>query len=202
LTTKLVRKQSKALKREALIKKLRTLLDRERFAHSLRVEKVALALGKRWKVREELISPAALLHDCGRRYPRKELLRQAIKLGLEIDPIRKFEPKLFHAEIGAAIARKEFGINSQPVLDAITNHTVGRAGMSKLEKIIYLADHIEEDRGFKGVKEMRKLAFKDLRAAIVASASNMIEYLLQGGLPVFTGTVETRNYYLLDRNRK
>jgi len=199
LSTNPVRKQPKSIKRGAIVKKLRTMLDQERFAHSLRVEKIALALAKRWKLGKELVSMAALLHDCSRRYQRKELLRQAVKLRLEIDPIRKFEPKLFHAEISAVIARKEFGIKSQSVLNAITSHTVGRPGMSKLEKIIYLADHIEEGRGFKGVKKMRKLAFKDLGAAIVASSTNMIEYLLKASLPVFAGTVQTRNYYVLDK---
>lgn len=173
------------------------MLDPERFKHSLRVEKIALALGSKWKVRKELIIPAALLHDCGRRYQRKDLLRQATKLGLELDPIRRFEPKLFHAEISADIARKEFGIKTKEVLRAIASHTVGRPGMSKLEKVIYLADHIEEGRGFKGVEETRKLSFRDLDRAVVDSSGKMIEYLLKRRLPVFPGTVQTRNHYIL-----
>lgn len=183
--------------RSELIEKLKATLDQERFEHSLRVETIALQLGKKWQVSEKLVRPAALLHDCARRFSRKELLSQAVKIGLKIDPIRKFEPKLFHAEISAYLAQKEFGVKSRAILNAISRHTIGSAGMSQLEKIIYLADHIEEGRDFKGVNKMRDLAFKDLDQAIIVSASNMIGFLLENDLPIHPGTIETRNYYLL-----
>ena len=183
-------------KRIKIIKKLKETLDPERFEHSLRVEKTALALGKKWGVSKNKIIPAALLHDCARRFNRGELLREARKLGLEIDPVRKFEPKLFHAEIGAYLAKRDFGIKSAEILRAIRLHTVGAAGMSKLEKIIYLADHIEEGRNFRGAKKMRGLAFKNLDLAILESTTNMIRYLLEKGLPIYLGTIQTRNYFL------
>lgn len=186
----------KVTKRIKIIKKLKETLDPERFEHSLRVEKIALALGRRWKVSKKKIIPAALLHDCARRFDRKELLREAVKLSLKIDPVRRFEPKLFHAEISACLAKKEFGINSAEILRAIRLHTVGAAGMSKLEKIIYLADHIEEGRNFQGVKKMRALAFKNLDQAILASTTNMLKYLLEKRLPIYPGTIQTRNYFL------
>ena len=185
--------------RSEIVNQLKAALDAERFEHSLRVEKTALALGKKWGVSREKIIPAALLHDCARRYDRRRLLKEAGKIGLEIDPIRRFEPKLFHAEISAYLAEKEFGIRSKAVLQAIRRHTVGAAGMSKLDKVIYLADHIEEGRDFAGVKKIRALAFKDLDRAVLLSTGNMIRYLVDFGLPIYPGTVETRNYFALKR---
>jgi len=193
LSTKPVPKP-KVLARDQLLKKLK--LDSERLKHSLRVEKVALKLGQKWRVSKKKIIPAALLHDCARRYNARQLLRVARKLGLKIDPVRKYQPKLFHAEIGAYLAEKEFGIKSKEILRAIRFHTTGAPKMTKLEKIIYLADHIEEGRNFSGVEKMRKLAFKNLDLAVLESTNQMLKFLLKENLPIYFQTIETRNYYL------
>jgi len=118
-------------------------------------------------------------------------------MGIKIDPIQKQEPKLLHAELSAHLASLEFGVRSSEILSAIKKHTTGSPNMTKLEKIIYLADHIEEGRDFAGVNTMRRLAFNNLDKAILESASNMLKYLLEAGLPIYSGTIETRNYYLL-----
>jgi HD superfamily phosphohydrolase YqeK len=73
--------------------------------------------------------------------------------------------------------------------------------MGKLEKIIYLADHIEEGRRFAGVNKIRALAFRDLDRAIEESTSKMLLYLLKKKLPIYPGTIETRNRFLFG-NRK
>ncbi|KPJ66584.1 hypothetical protein AMJ44_08245, partial [candidate division WOR-1 bacterium DG_54_3] len=130
-------------------------------------------------------------------YSRKGLLRQARRFKLEIDPVSKFEPKLLHAELSALLAKRDFGIVSEQVLKAISKHTIGAPKMTKLEKIIYLADHIEEGRNFSGVKKIRRLAAKNLNRAIIESSSNMLNFLLRKWLPIHPGTVRTRNYYLL-----
>lgn len=184
-------------RRKDILEKLKGSLDPERFEHSLRVEKTAVALARRFGVSVKKASLAALLHDYSRKYARKELLKQARRFKLGIDPIRKFEPKLFHAELSALLAKKDFGITSKQILGAIKKHTIGTPSMSKLEKIIYLADHIEEGRNFAGVRKTRSLALKDLDQAIVESSSIMLKFLLKKKLPIHPGTVQTRNYYLL-----
>jgi len=182
--------------REKILEKLAKTLDAERFEHCLRAEKIALALAKKYRVSTAKTSLAALLHDCARRYDRPALLRQARRLGLPIDPIRRFEPKLFHGEIGADLARREFGVRSTEIQRAISRHTTGAPGMTALEKVIYLADHIEAGRDFPGVGRFRKLAFADMDRAIYESTSAMIRFLLEKNLPVYPLTVETRNYFL------
>ncbi|MFC1637429.1 bis(5'-nucleosyl)-tetraphosphatase (symmetrical) YqeK [Candidatus Margulisiibacteriota bacterium] len=183
--------------RAEIIKGLKQALGPARFQHSLRVEKTALALAKRYRVSPDKVSLAALLHDYARKYARSELLKQARKFKLKLDPVSIFEPKLVHAELSALLARRDFGVTNKEVLGAISKHTIGAPGMTRLEKIIYLADHIEEGRDFAGVKKARRLADRDLDEAIVLSASSMLRYLLDKGLPVHPGTVQTRNYYLL-----
>lgn len=173
------------------------MLSPERFQHSLRAEKVALALAGKHRIGKQKAALAALLHDCARRYSRQELLALAKKLGLKIDPVRRLEPKLFHGEIGAWLARHEFGVRSADVLRAVRNHTTGRPGMTGLEKVIYLSDHIEDERDYPGVARLRRLAFQNMDRAIVESTSAMIRFLLDQGLPVYPPMIETRNYYLL-----
>lgn len=154
-------------------------------------------MGKKYGVSEAKIRLAALLHDCARRFDRKELLRTAKKIGLKIDPVREFEPKLLHAGISAWLAKKEFGVKSSAVLGAIRKHTVGSENMSLLEKIIYLSDHIEEGRSFPGVAKIRELANQDLDRAVAESTCRMLAFLLENDLPIYSGTVKTRNWYLL-----
>jgi HD superfamily phosphohydrolase YqeK len=55
------------------------------------------------------------------------------------------------------------------VAGAIRLHTVGDAGMTVLEKCVYLADYLEPGRAFPGVAEVRELAMTSLDAAVGAA---------------------------------
>jgi predicted HD superfamily hydrolase involved in NAD metabolism len=183
---------------QSLIKaKLKELLPRDRYEHSLRVERSALALAKHYRVPVSKASTAALLHDCSRFLSPGQMLAKAIALGLKVGRTEKFQPKLLHARLSAIFARKLFKVTDRQVLTAIERHTVGAEKMSCLDQIIYLADHIEEERDYQGVHEVRKLAYRDINAAVAASTSHMIAALLKKGLPVFEETVKTRNAHLL-----
>ncbi|OGC24356.1 hypothetical protein A2291_02385 [candidate division WOR-1 bacterium RIFOXYB2_FULL_42_35] len=185
------------LNRNTILKKLEKSLSPERFQHTLGVEKTAVKLAQQYGISVKSASLAALLHDYARKYSSQQLLQQAKKHKLKIGPLEKFEPKLLHAELSAVLAQKDFGIKSKPILSAIAKHTLGSPKMTTLEKIIYLADHIEEGRQFKGVNKIRKIAFNNLDRAIVESASNMLKFLTDNSLPVDPRTIKTRNYYLL-----
>ena len=187
------------LDKSEILKLLKEDLGRARFDHSLRVEKTAVALARKFGVSIKKASIAALLHDCARKYDRAGLLRAARRLKLKIDPVSRLEPKLLHAELSARFARKDFKINSPEILSAIRKHTIGSERMSKLEKIIFLADHVEEGRRYKGVQKIRRLAFRDLDRAIIESTSRMLQYLESKKLPVHPGTIRTRNYYLMKK---
>lgn len=184
-------------KRTIIIEKLKAVLDPERFNHSLRVEKIALVLARKYRVSTKKASLAALLHDYARQYDRPGLLRQAAKFKLCLDPVSRSEPKLLHAELSALLAKRDFGISDKDILGAISKHTIGAPRMTRLEKIIYLADHIEEGRNFSGVAKVRRLAQRDLDKAVLESTANMLKMLLAKGLPIHPGTIETRNYYLM-----
>jgi predicted HD superfamily hydrolase involved in NAD metabolism len=188
--------RKKVQDRGKLLKKLKKELGRDRYKHTLGTEKVALELAEIHGVSRSEASLAALLHDYARKYPPKELPLAARKLKIRIDPIQKEEPKLLHGEIGVILAKTEFGVSSPAVLNAIRNHTTGRPGMGKMEKIIFLADHVEDGRAFSGIQQIRKLAKKDLDAAVLEAASQSLIYLIESRRPIHKMTIETRNYYL------
>lgn len=185
-----------------IIKRLRSLLGPARFKHSLRVRNMVLYLSKSHSVNTKKARIAGLLHDVSRHMDRNGLLRFAEKIKMNIDPISRFEPKLLHAALSAYIAKKTFGIKDAQVLKAISSHTLGRKDMSILEKLVYVADHVEEGRTHAGVMAARKLAKADLDQAIVAISGSMIKYLVGKGLPVHPMTVEVRNYYILKHEQK
>jgi predicted HD superfamily hydrolase involved in NAD metabolism len=73
------------------------------------------------------------------------------------------------------IAKSEYGITDDEILNAIKYHTVGKAGMTLLEKIIYIADMTEENRDFDGVDELRATVDKDLDETILKSITQQFK---------------------------
>ncbi len=179
---------------------LAKLLDRKRFEHCLRVQKVAQNLAKHYGANIHQAATAGLLHDCARFWSPGQLLDQARKRGIPISAIEEFEPKILHAGLSAQLAAQKFGVKNKAVLKAIAYHTFGKPKISKLEKIIYIADHIENKRRFKGVGKIRRLAFRDLDQSVLEIANSMLKFLVKNKLPILLKSVLTRNYYLLKTN--
>jgi len=176
--------------------RLKVSLPAERFEHSLRVSRLSRELAQKWGVDPVKAETAGLLHDCSRYLDGPGLLELARELNYKIDPIERYQPKLLHARLAADLARRDFKIADPEILKAIAEHTVGSEDMSALSKVIYLADHMEEGRDFKGVEKIRELAQKDLDLAMAESTGQMIRYLLDSEQPIFEGTIRTRNHFL------
>ncbi len=114
-----------------------------------------------------------------------------------VDDITRSEPQLLHGPVGAVVAREEYHIDDENILNAISYHTTGREGMNTLEKIIYLADFIEEGRSYPGVDALRKCAKIDLDTAMVMAFSNTIRYIAGIGGLIHPRTVIARNFLVL-----
>jgi predicted HD superfamily hydrolase involved in NAD metabolism len=69
---------------------------------------------------------------------------------------------LSHAGAAAELLQSDYGVMDEDILNAVRYHTTGRAGMSMLELIIFLADTLEPGRNYEGVERLRALAYKDL----------------------------------------
>jgi predicted HD superfamily hydrolase involved in NAD metabolism len=100
--------------------------------------------------------------------------------------------------LGAYLARELFDIDDPEILDAIAWHTTGRKNMTLLEKIICLADFIEEGRSYNGVEDIRKLAFVDINRALLAGFDLSIKNIVDKGKLLHPMTIEARNSLLLE----
>ena len=170
-----------------------SMLDPRRIPHVLGTEEMAAALALRWGADEESARRAALLHDCTKKFDKELQMALCRQYGIEPDAAERREGKLLHAITGAAVAYADFGVSGE-VRDAIRWHTTGKADMTLLEKIIYLADYIEPTRDFCDLTELRRLAFEDLDGALLLGFTMAVEDLAKKGMPVHPNSVLARDY--------
>lgn len=184
------------MKEAELLARLEKRLSPARFEHSLGVRDTAMKLAIEYGAEVEKARLAGLLHDCAKNITNKNLLQKAKEFGIVIDEVMKLIPSLLHGPIGAEIAKKEFEIEDQAILNAIKNHTLGAAEMTLLEKIIFLADYIEPNRDCPGLKKLRKYATKDLDLAIRMACDQNLDYHLRKKILIHPQTLITRNAFL------
>jgi predicted HD superfamily hydrolase involved in NAD metabolism len=183
--------------RERILTWLADHVPESRLRHVLRVEEMAIALAHHHHLNANQAAQAGLMHDLAKFFPPQRLLQMAQAEGLALDPVDQADPKLLHADVGAIVARDEFGITDSEVLDAIRNHTLGRPGMSSLSCIIYLADALEPGRGATAkLKELRELSQRDLATAVWRTADDSLKYLLNSRHLIHPRTILTRNWFM------
>lgn len=143
--------------------KLKTMLKPERFVHSLGVRDTAVRMAEIFGADTEKARIAGLLHDNAKNMP--DMLEKCADLEAELDNFERTHPALIHAKLGAETAKCIFGITDDEVIGAIRWHTLGRAGMTLLEKIVFVADLAEPNRNFDDLEYIRSLAFSDIDRA-------------------------------------
>ena len=167
-------------------------LKHKRIPHVLGTEQEAIRLAERYGADVEKARRAALLHDCTKKLDMEEQLALCRRYGIQLDELEQKALKLLHSKTGAAIARDVFGVDDE-IYSAIWYHTTGHANMTKLEKIIYLADYIEPSRDFPGVDKLRKVCYEDLDRGLLMGLEMTIEEMTSMGNPVHHATIEARD---------
>lgn len=167
-------------------------LKHKRIPHVLGTEQEAIRLAERYGADVEKARVGALLHDCTKKLDLPEQLALCERYGIPLDELERQTLKLLHAKTGAAIARDVFGVDEE-IYNAILWHTTGRAGMTLLEKILYLADYIEPSRDFPGVDKLRTVCYKDLDAGLLMGLEMTIGEMNALGSPVHRATIEARD---------
>lgn len=169
----------------------------DRLEHILRVEQMCKELAEQHHLDIEQATQAGLLHDLAKFFKPTRLLQIARSEGLEIDPVDAANPHLLHAEVGAIVARDEFGVRDEVVLDAVRNHTLGRPGMSPLSCVVFLADSLELGRGqTPELEKLRQIAQQDLYQAVWLTSDASLRYLISTGRLIHPRGVQTRNWFL------
>lgn len=178
-------------------------LSKKRFQHSLNVADEAKKLAEKYDYPDtEKAYLTGLLHDICKEIPKEEQLEMVKKSKLDVSEVELGTPPLFHAVAGAWYAENVLNIHDDDMLNAVRYHTVGRAGMSKLEKIIYLADLISADRNYKDVNKMRKLAYQSLDKAMLEALKFSVTDVVAKGSMLPHHTIEAYNFYITEKKKE
>lgn len=175
---------------------LKMNLSEKRFLHTLGVAETAEDLARRWGADCAKAFLAGLVHDCAKEIPFADTVKLLKNSGYKLTELEKSTSGILHAPLGAVLAEEIFGIDDPVVLNAVRYHTTGRAGMTILEKIIYIADFIEPNRNYKESDEVRELAKTDLDRAALKETDMVIKFTVDKGRTLHTDTIHTRNYLL------
>ncbi|MGP0586008.1 bis(5'-nucleosyl)-tetraphosphatase (symmetrical) YqeK [Paenibacillus timonensis] len=186
--------------REELIAAVSAGMPSKRWKHVEGVMESAVILAKRYGADPVKADLAALLHDLAKFWPIEEQEAIIRDNGLNTELLRH-DKQLLHAEVGAFISQRDYGVEDEEVLDAIRYHTSGRESMTLLDKIVCLADYIEPGREFPGVEKIRELAETSLEDALVAGFDSTISFLLEKGKPIFPLTLLARNDLIVNRTK-
>lgn len=172
-----------------------SLLKPARVAHVVGCCETACALARRYGANERDASRAGILHDVTKALTGEQQLQLCEHLQLQISEFERTHPKLLHAKTGAAVAERIFGEN-EAVCRAICYHTTGRADMTVLEKIVYLADYIEPTRAFAGVEQLREAVWRSLDEGMLLGLEMTLEHLQEQGQPQASDSIRAREWLL------
>ena len=166
----------------------------ERQAHSIRVANLAAARALKLKMPERQAIAAALFHDCAKNLTVDSEYLDGFVAPTEWGEIPK---EVWHQFAGAYVAEKYFDIQDADILNAIRYHTSARPNMSELEKLIFLADMLEDARNYKGVDILRELFWREdgLDACLERALYETLLFLQEKQAEIYPLTQNAYNFY-------
>ncbi len=168
-------------------------LTDKRYNHTMSVIETATALAEKYGADKEKAYIAALFHDACKNLDIGEMNMLAEKY--EIGEVYLDKPQLAHSKLAAAIIQDKFSVYDEDIINAISYHTTGRAGMSLLEKIIYIADATEPNRTYSDAKRLNALAFENLDQACFEVSEWSLQVIKEAGKYLDKDTVRARNWF-------
>ncbi|MDD3946527.1 MAG: bis(5'-nucleosyl)-tetraphosphatase (symmetrical) YqeK [Clostridia bacterium] len=166
-----------------LVNHLKNAVSPSLFAHCARTAVFAAKYCTLAKVSYHKAFVAGLLHDCAKEMP-------CVGKNYPTDA-----PQVIHQYMGAEIAEEIYGICDKEILDAIACHTTGKPAMSRLDKLIYIADKLEEGRDYEGIDTLRSTLYQGFDTAFVELVRHNADYLLKRGIKADNLTNECLEYY-------
>ncbi len=176
-------------------KYLKENLSQKRYTHSLNVAEECRKLAIKYGEEPDKAYFAGLLHDICKELPDEEQKKLVLESNFTVCREEVETRSLWHAIAGAYFIKTKFGIEDIDIINAVRFHTVGRAGMTRLEEIVYLGDLISADRDYKDVDKMRKISYTSLNDAMLEAFSFAMKSVVKKGGLVPICTAEGYNFY-------
>lgn len=172
---------------------LQERLTEARYEHTLRVTETSKKLAATFHESTEKAELAALFHDYSKYDPLEEMAATIKSNRTLPDLLLSYHHELWHGPVASIRMEENYAISDQEIKDAIFFHTTGRANMTKLDKIIFLADYIEPGRSFPGVEQVRDTAKTDLTKACYQAARNTVLFLMEKNRTVYPDSFQAYN---------
>ncbi len=176
-------------------KYLKENLSQKRYTHSLNVAEECRKLARKYGEDPDKAYFAGLLHDICKEIPDEQQKKLVIESGFSVCREELDTKSLWHAIAGAYFIKTHFSVEDIDILNSVRFHTVGRAGMTRLEEIVYLGDLISADRDYKDVDRMRKIAYTSLNSAMLEAFEYSIKSVVKKGGLIPICTAEGYNFY-------
>lgn len=170
------------------------MLKEKRAQHTFNVEKLAARLAEKYGVDVKKARLCALLHDIMKQADERIMLHRAGQSDI-IERIKDKPVPVLHGFAAADYAYRDMHIEDEDTLMAIKSHTCGRAGMSDLEKVIYLADMLSEERNYPEKENLLKLAWTDLDIAMEQALTDSINWLKEKNGPIDSDSYAALEYF-------
>ena len=188
-------------------------MSERRFAHTAAVEEMVARLCALYCPEYTLpLRAAALLHDLTKELTPEEQEALCQAYGIPVDEAQRRSPKTYHAKTGAARIVRDFPTFADPIIvNAVRWHTTGHEGMTLTEKLLYLADYIDDTRTFPSCVLLRRYFFgaepelmtpeereRHLRATLLLSFEHTLKDLAAEGALIDEDTIRARNSLLAE----
>ena len=189
----------------------------KRLRHALAVESMTERLCALFC--PELTMPmraAALLHDCTKELDLAGQEALCRELGLTVTDADRLAPKTLHAKTAAALIPVRYASFDDPlIVNAVRWHTTGHGEMTLTERILYLADYIDDSRSFESCIILRRYFWGAepermemgerlalLCDTLILSFDMTVRDLLTERRQISSETVEARNALLAEALRR
>lgn len=192
---------------------IKNYISGTRYKHTLAVESECIKLAAIYNLNESdtyKLRIAALLHDITKEIELDGQLELCNKYNIIYDSALLKTPKLFHALTGAELAKDDFArLVDDTVYNAIYCHSTGRENMNIIDKLLLLADYIDETRKFKDCVKLRKYFYNKVKSsnpletlddALIMSFDLTIKDLIKKNNFINIQTVKSRNYLLMNKS--
>jgi nicotinate-nucleotide adenylyltransferase len=172
---------------------VKSRMSARRFNHSVNVSNTAAKLAVMYGADKEHAMIAGILHDITKESSSDYHMGIIKKFNIPITRQDVVSTGLLHSITGSTYAQNVLRIRNHDIVNAIRYHTTGREGMSVLEKVVFIADFISEDRDYHGVEKIRKCAEESLDLAVFAGLLYTINNLVSSKMPIHPNTILAYN---------
>lgn len=188
-------------------------MSEKRYKHTLAVEDMAGRLAELYcPEKKSKIRAAALLHDMTKEYDTERQIGLCKEYGQDLTADDIASPKTLHARTAAILIPMMYPEFSDiEIINAVRYHTTGCADMTLFEKLIFIADYIDDTRKHAECVRLRDM-FWDARPqdmemterlghldrVMLESLNTSIVSLVEDGGIINCDTVSARNSLVMN----